>query len=67
MDALNEVGARWPAAGTCLAVKLDDAASLAAAQQGARLVQNLGVHHERQVWWALPANPDERNPREAMR
>jgi 4-amino-4-deoxy-L-arabinose transferase-like glycosyltransferase len=54
VDALAQAQDRWPPGGTCLAVKLDDAVSLAAARSGARLVEDLGVHHERQLWWAQP-------------
>jgi hypothetical protein len=55
VDDLAEASERWPSGGTCLAVKLDDPLSLAAARQGARLIEDLGLHHERQLWWARPA------------
>jgi 4-amino-4-deoxy-L-arabinose transferase-like glycosyltransferase len=51
VDALNEVGMRWPAAGVCLAVKEDDPDSMAAAQAGVQMVEALGSHHERRLWW----------------
>ncbi|MFM2185553.1 MAG: hypothetical protein RIR43_125 [Pseudomonadota bacterium] len=51
VDSLDEVGPRWPAQGVCLAVKEDDPMSQAAAQRGALMVQALGVHHERRLWW----------------
>ncbi|MBM3389704.1 MAG: glycosyltransferase family 39 protein [Betaproteobacteria bacterium] len=53
VDELQQALAHWPSAGTCLAVKLDDPASLEAARTGAQLVDDLGTHHERQLWWAL--------------
>ena len=62
VDDLGAVGAGWPEAGTCLAVKLDDPLSLAAAQAGARLVEDLGVHHERRLWWAQPPNTQQARP-----
>ncbi|NBX96692.1 MAG: glycosyltransferase family 39 protein [Betaproteobacteria bacterium] len=62
VDHLHEAQTQWPASGTCLAVKQDDPASLAAARDGAQLVEDLGVHHERQLWWALrlPGLKDKR-------
>ncbi|MFM7971326.1 MAG: hypothetical protein ACKPCJ_03495, partial [Betaproteobacteria bacterium] len=54
VDELVEAQARWPIGGTCLAVKLDDPQSMEAARAGVTLVEDLGVHHERQLWWALP-------------
>ena len=54
VDSLTEVGDRWPQAGVCLAVKLDDPASLAAAESGVQRLQDLGVHHERHLWWVQP-------------
>lgn len=51
VDALDEVGTSWPAAGVCLAVKEDDPDSMAAAQAGVRIVEALGSHHERRLWW----------------
>lgn len=60
VDDLAEASERWPSGGTCLAVKLDDPLSLAAARQGARLIEDLGLHHERQLWWARPAADAEK-------
>ena len=54
VDELVQAQARWPSGGTCLAVKLDDPLSMDAARTGVTLVEDLGVHHERQLWWALP-------------
>ena len=54
VDELVEAQARWPSGGTCLAVKLDDPLSMDAARTGVTLVEDLGVHHARQLWWALP-------------
>lgn len=54
LDSLAEWSNRWAAPGVCLAVKLDDPVSLAAAQSGLKLVQDLGTHHERRLWWVQP-------------
>lgn len=62
VDELAQAQHRWPQGGTCLAVKLDDAASLSAARSGARLVEDLGVHHERQLWWAQPLAETKERP-----
>lgn len=58
VDGLAEVGDRWPANGVCLAVKLDDPNSREAAESGVQIVEALGVHHDRQLWWVRPRTSD---------
>ena len=54
VDELKEVGTRWPEGGACLAIKRDDPHSKALASAGTRMIEDLGVHHDRQVSWVEP-------------
>lgn len=61
VDSLAEVGQRWPRHGTCLAAKLDEPQALASVPFGVTVVEDLGIHHERRLWW-VRARPTDGAP-----